>query len=115
MDPEFYELMPNTIAVKRYTGEDSFGNNTYGTSANFLCRIDDHQRQLGGGASRSGTMVQASSLTTTIYTDYTTPPFTVRDHITLPDGSTPSITNVQVEYDEVGPHHQVITCEDTRE
>lgn len=115
IDPEFLELMPSYVFIARYTGEDAWGNNTFAAAESIRCRIDASTVDSGGGALRSGTVVVPTRQTNTIYTDYTEPPFTVRDKITLPDGRTPRITSVNTEYDERGPHHQVITCEETRE
>lgn len=115
IDPEFFELMPSTITVERYSGEDAYGNNTYLAPEFHRCRIDNYNLASGGGAVRSGTVITPVRVVTTIITDYTEPPFTVRDRITLPDGRSPTITSAVVEYDEVGPYHQTITCEETRE
>jgi hypothetical protein len=115
IDPEYLELMPSYVMIARYLGEDAWGNNTFGAAESIRCRIDSSALASGGGPVRGGTVVTPARQTNTIYADYTEPPFTVRDKITMPDLRTPRITSVNVEYDERGPHHQVIVCEETRE
>jgi hypothetical protein len=114
IDPEFYELMPSLILVRRYQGKDGFGNSLFGAAESIRCRIDNNARNMGN-THRGGTTVSSTSLTTTIYCDYTTPPFTIRDKLTMPDGSQPNISSAVVHNDENGPYHQVLTCETTRE
>ena len=114
-DPEFLELMTQEVVIARYTGEDSYGNNTYDTAFLYRCRIDTYNNASGGGPWRGGTVATPTRVTTNVILQYVTPVFTVRDKVTLPDGRTPTITNVAVEYDEDGPHHIVLSCEETRE
>lgn len=108
MEQELYELLASQVTFNRYTSEDTYGNNTYGSNEVASCRIDSVDNRFGMATSQD----QQPSATVqeyTLITDITPTLFAVRDKATLPDGAITFVRNVRVEYDEVGPHHVVMT------
>lgn len=113
IDPAFLELMPTSIDIARFTGDDAYGNHTYGLPTTHRCRIDSRVRGVGGTRA-TGTVATKAVTTYIIYIDWVEPPYTPQDKLTMPDGSNPKITTVTMHYDERGPHHLVISAETDR-
>jgi hypothetical protein len=100
-DPEFLELMPDTITYRPKTTMDSYGRETYGDPVVIRCRIVGKPRLI---RNVEGDQVAVS---TTIYTGGA---FGIEadGEITMPDGSKPPIQAVYTYPDEEGPHHQEV-------
>lgn len=116
IDPEFYDLMPSTITIQRWTGEDSFGNNTYGTGEVIEhVRIEMDQRQMATTLKWQGTAMASTRQLATVIMDYIDPPYGAGDLVTLPNGNAVRIFNAEVHYDERGPYYQQLTLENNQE
>lgn len=97
LDAGFLELLTHTVTLKRLTGEDSVGNNTYGADEVIPCFItelnvnfapnDTQNRQRVGPATGSR-----------IITDYES--IMVGDRIVMPDGQVTTVIGAQTLRDE---------------
>lgn len=108
-ETDFDALMVDTVQRAPYTGQNEFGEATYGPAAPVQCRVVRKPRVLhrsGVGAAVSGAVQEVVS-TATVYCSGV-PEWTGQDQITLPDGSTPLILQVDTYPDEDGLHHQVV-------
>lgn len=107
MEADFFELMPNIITIARWSSDDAHGNPTYATGVEVRCRLEN--RRIDRGSGRQGdTFSGIDRNSWIIYTDYISPPWGVKDKATF-DSVTVYIQDVDIEYDEVGPHHLVLT------
>lgn len=106
MEAELLDLMPASVTVKPFTGQDQFTNPTFGAAIAYQCRVsikDEYVRSKDGReiAARGRVYIPVTSAAT----------FTTRDQITMPAGyvpANPPILDVQPEQDETGVHHVVL-------
>lgn len=112
-DPEFLEMMPHTVQIAPWTGNDKFGKPTFGADVAYRCRI------VGKGLAIRQTQREELAAIFTVYVHAGAATITSRDRLTLPaDGAftgpagstTPAIFTVAKETDEDGHHHTVIAC-----
>lgn len=109
MEAAFLELMPATINISRLSSEDQYGNNTYGSATEVRARPEQHMMERGRGQVPPDAFDDTPRSEWTFYVDYVTPEWSVQDKIVY--GSyTLYITSVDIEYDEDGPHHLVLTA-----
>jgi len=95
---DFLDMMPATIIHSPFVSRDSYGQPTYGSSTNYRARIvykDTIIRGVDGSelVSRQQCWVNG------------TPSIRPTDKVTLPDGTSPPIFNVEKFSDESGDHH----------
>lgn len=102
-------LLDQTVTRKTATGIGLRGNTTYSTATTtYAARVEGHQHvviDVAGKEVVAKTVVYVGTTTTG-----GTPAFTVRDQITLPDGTTPVILSIDTVRDESGVHHQAVHC-----
>jgi hypothetical protein len=106
-ETEFDELLTETVTRQPYTGQDKYGQATFGSAENVQCRIVQRPeivRQAGGESTGVMREVVAKAR---IYCR-AVPGWGLRDRVTLPDGSQPVILEVHTYPDEDGEHHQVV-------
>lgn len=53
LDADFLELLTHTVTWKAYTGEDQWGNNTYGADASVKCYITEVNRDFAPNDTQS--------------------------------------------------------------
>lgn len=110
MEPEFLDLMPATVQVRRRTGTDQFGNPAYTDPVAWRCRIDKARRRVGEAT--AGVIQWRTVIDESLIGPYVDPPWDVGDQITMPTGSVVTVgnpTDVTTMWDETGPHHLVVS------
>lgn len=96
------EFFVDEITIEPYTGQDVFGDETYGTAATYACRMKGKHKtvRLQTGEEKVST-VQAVLNSVAGATN--------QDRVTLParfKPNSPPIMAVEVSTDENGPHHE---------
>lgn len=107
MDPQFLPLLTSECTYSQYDSTDTFGNNVYAVGVLFKARIDRRFNRKGGGEINAQRPNHPSA-------DYTLiceviDGMTVRNKVTLPTGEVTYVRDVDIVYDENGPHHMVIS------
>lgn len=99
MEPEFLELMTQTITRKPSASMDGYGGRTYGAPLQHPCHIDGQTVEVTGP---DGNVVTADGQ---LWAPHI-PDASTSDIITLP-GETRArkLITVKTVYDEAGPHH----------
>lgn len=99
---KFLRLMPSTIQESALVGFDNHGDPSYSTSAtSYRCLINQKPTVVRNSM---GEEVVA------MYTAYvaSTTPLPATSLYTFPNGDTPALQSVTVNYDEDGVHHNVL-------
>lgn len=101
MIDEFLDMMPRSVSIQPYTGQNGDGEPTHGAVADYRARVEGRIRYI--------TTVDGSDRVPVrrVYVA-ATGGITVKDKITLPDGTSPPIVAVAIVDDEAGPHHIVV-------
>jgi Flp pilus assembly secretin CpaC len=103
IEARFLDLMPSTVTIFTQTAKDAYGKQTFpATGTAVRCRVVPEDRVMRTG---EGKEVVASAR---IYC-YGTPTVTTDSKVLLPDGSEATVLAVQVQNDQSGAHHTVIT------
>jgi hypothetical protein len=99
--------MVDEVTRKAYTGQDDYGQPTFGNAVTVQCRVVYKPEiiKLRGRGEASGTTREVLA-SARVYCPVTG--WGLRDQITLPDGSKPPILKVPTYSDEDGPHHEVV-------
>jgi len=87
IDPALQALCPNTITISPWSSADSYGKANYGTAVSHTCllvRTPTMIRTVTGQEKVSMAQIYLTSA----------PGTSVKDRVTLPDGSTPVIMHV---------------------
>jgi len=101
IDRQLLTFMPHTVTIAPYTAKNNYGEDTYTATRNASAYVEpDKQLQ-------EGTQIDQETRSKTAYISDTT--ITLRDKITLPDGSTPKITSVTIHTEVAGLEHTVVT------
>lgn len=99
MEPEFLELMTQTITRRPSASIDSYGARTYGPPSQHPCHIDGATTEVIGP---DGNTITADGQ---LWMPHA-PDAATSDTITLPGETKPrKIITVKTVYDETGPHH----------
>ena len=104
LNPELLDLMPHTVTVAPWTGQDKNTVPTYGAVVSYQARITGRVRMV---RTTSG---QDAVSTRTIYLG-SAPALSPKDKLTLPAGEvpvSPPILAIARVADEDGPHHTVV-------
>lgn len=101
MSFDFLDMMPQTVIVAPYTGQNGDGEPTHGAGVSYPARVEGRIRYV---ATRDG----ADRIAVRRVYLGTTASINVKDKITLPDGTSPPIIAVSPVDDEEGPHHVVV-------
>lgn len=103
LDPAFLDLMPSTVTIYPQSSRDAYGKQSFsGTGTDVRCRVVPDVRMT---VTETGREVVAAGRVIC----YGTPTVTTNSRLVLPDGSDAVILSVQVQNDEDGAHHTVIT------
>lgn len=93
---DWLDLMPATVKIERLTGRDRAGGPSYGPPSTYRARVNFKSHFVRGA---NGELVSARGTAWLATVD----PITVRDRITLSDGTTPPMLVVNQESDESAP------------
>lgn len=99
LDADFLSMLETTVTLKRNTGHDQWGNETYDVDQSIQCYImpsdeslgggDNHEREDGERVVRSDLIIDALDVK-------------VKDKITLPGAIVTYVVGVQTYSDELG-------------
>lgn len=103
LDPTFLDLMPSTVTIYAQSSRDAYGKQTFAASGTEVrCRVVPEIKVIQTPDARD--VVAAGRVIC-----YGTPTVTTNSRLRLPDGSDAIVLAVQVQNDEEGPHHTVVT------
>lgn len=103
IETAFLDLMPSTVTIYSESSRDAYGKQSFSASGTAVrCRVVPESRAT---RTRDGREVTSSGR---VYC-YGTPTVSVDSRLTLPDGSDAIVLAVQVQNDQSGAHHTVIT------
>ncbi len=106
MDREFRAMLPHRIILRRFLGEDEWGNNTYGVDEVIPALIEDDASALAPPATQSRQPSSMVATTNTLLTDS----IGIKVNDKIVKGVTEfTVTNVTTGHDETGPVYQTIT------
>lgn len=105
MDPALLDMLTDTVTHEPYTGQNAYGVPQYGSPVQLPARV----------AYRVATLTNAQgqerTSQTTVYLNGDVE-VSVRDRLTLPDGSKPAIQNIYSPSDPLNPgvpdHHEIM-------
>jgi hypothetical protein len=102
MEPALLALLTETIQHRAYTGQDRYGKPTYAAPVTRPARLEYRVSTLTDAQGQERT----SMITVFCHGDF---PITLRDHITLDDGTSPAIQAVYSPRDLDGSvhHHEI--------
>lgn len=100
LDRQLLTFMPHTVTIAPYTAKNNYGEDTY-TATRTAAAYVEPDKQL-----QDGTQTDQETRSKTAYINDTT--ITLRDRITLPDGSTPNIVSVATHTEVAGLEHSVV-------
>lgn len=101
IDRQLLTFMPHTVTIAPYSSKNNYGEDTY-TSTRTASAYVEPDKQL-----QDGTQVDQETRSKTAYIADTT--ITLRDKITLPDGSAPNIASIAIHTEVAGLEHTVVT------
>lgn len=108
IEAAFLDLMPSTVTIYAEASRDAYGKATFsGTGTDVRCRVVPESRMTRTGDGRE--VVSAGR----VYC-YGVPTVDVDSRLVLPDGTTAIVLAVQVQNDETGAHHTVVTFGEVR-
>lgn len=103
LDPSFLDLMPSTVTIYAQSSRDAYGKQSFSaTGTPVRCRVVPENRVMRTPDARE--VVTAGRVIC-----YGTPTVDTNCRLVLPDGSDAIVLAVQVQNDEQGAHHTVIT------
>ena len=101
IDKQLSGFMPHTVTIAPYTAKNNYGEDTYTTTRTASAYVEPSQNvSLGTQINEELRSKQAYIADTSI---------TIRDKITLPDGSTPEISSIAVHDEVLGLEHTIVT------
>ena len=109
MDSQWYEMFTTGITLERAATADSYGNAGYAAAESISGRIEPISEDIGGGVSGIGMEPHDPSISVRVITECLDTPITIRAKVTLPAGEVMYVREVTTHYDEVGPHHTVLS------
>lgn len=95
---DFLDMMPRTVTIEPFLGRDQYTKPTYGAGVDYKARLQDRFQMVRNA---EGEQVVARGIAYIACTAAVS----VKDRITLPDGSQPIILSADNEDDETGAHH----------
>ena len=105
---EFDEFYNDEVVRTPYTGQDGYGQPSFGNGVTHLCRVvhKPQMLRLQGSGEAQGTLREVVSKAQIFSKSIVG--WGLRDQVTLPDGSQPKILQIVTYPDETGPHHEVV-------
>lgn len=101
IDKQLSGFMPHTVTIAPYTVKNNYGEDTYTTTRTASAYVEPSQNiTVGNQINEELRSKQAFIADISI---------TLRDKITLPDGSTPEISSIAVHDEVVGLEHTIVT------
>lgn len=112
LDADFHAMLETTFSLERYTGQDTFGNNTYGSSED-IQGIQQSSNEVFAPGPVEGRAIGQPYTEVELLTDFYG--IKVRDKITPPDLGIPVyVTKVTTHQDETGEDlYQELTASTT--
>lgn len=101
IDKQLSGFMPHTVTIAPYTAKNNYGEDTYTTTRTASAYVEPSQNVL------LGTQINEELRSKQAYIADTS--ITIRDKITLPDGSTPEISSIAVHDEVLGLEHTIVT------
>ena len=101
IDKQLSAFMPHTVTIAPYTAKNNYGEDTYTSTRTAPAYVEPSQNVVMGN--QSSEEIGSKQ----VYISDTT--ITLRDKITLPDGSTPKISSIAVHTEVLGLEHTVVT------
>ena len=95
----FLTMMPSTVTISGRTAHSNHGVPTYSTGTSYRARVVNKPKFIRQDANHT------IAIQTEVWLASTGGTITVDDRITLPDGSTPPILQVERFGDSQGEHH----------
>jgi hypothetical protein len=107
-ETEFEEFYTDEVIRQHYTGQDGYGQPSHGSAITHFCRVV-HKPQIirQGGTGESQDTVRELVSTSQIYSKADVG-WDLRDKVTLADGTSPKILQINNYPDENGLHHTVV-------
>lgn len=104
IDPALQALCPNTVTIAPWSSADSYGKPTYGTAVTHTCLLVKMPRMVRTVTGQERVSTAQVYLTSA-------PGTSVKDRVTLPDGTTPVIMHVDTyPSDTVTSYFEVLYC-----
>jgi len=101
IDKQLSGFMPHTVTIASFASKNNYGEDTYTTTRTASAYVEPNQNiSMGNQINEESRPKQAFIADTSI---------TLRDKITLPDGSTPEISNISVHTEVIGLEHTVVS------
>ena len=101
IDPQLTAFFPHTVTIAPFSARGNYGEESFGSTRTANAYVEP-RRQLNQGDS-----VNEETRPTTAYISDTS--ITLRDKITLPDGTTPEISTIEIHDVVTGLEHTVVT------
>jgi hypothetical protein len=100
LDKQLSSFMPHTVTIAPYSAKNNYGEETYGATRTASAYVEPDTQVV------SSSTIDEETRSKTAYIADTS--ITLRDRITLPDGSTPEIASVATHTYVVGLEHTMV-------
>lgn len=100
IDPQLSSFMPHTVTIAPYSSKNNYGENQTGTARTARAYVEPNKTLTSDNDS------ETEHRPTTAYIADTS--ITLRDTITLPDGTSPQIASIEIHTEVVGLEHTVV-------
>ena len=100
LDPQLSSFMPHTVTIAPYSSKNNYGENQTGTTRTARAYVEPNKTLT------ESTDSSVEHRPTTAYIADTS--ITLRDKITLPDGTTPQIASIMIHTEVAGLEHTVV-------
>lgn len=101
IEADFLELMTQTATREAFSAYNTYAEATYSAGVSVNCRVVNKPRMVRNAEGKD--VISNAQVWC-----YGTPGFSVKDRLTLPDGTQPVIIQVGKFPDENGNHHEVV-------
>lgn len=101
IDRQLLSFMPHTVTIAPYTAKNNYGEDTFTTTRTASAYVEPTQVLTVGNTISEETRPKRAYISDTS--------ITLRDKITLPDGSTPEISTVDIHTEVAGLEHTIVT------
>jgi hypothetical protein len=101
IDSQLLTFMPHTVTIESFTAKNNYGEDTWGASRTAAAYVEPRK------VLADSTTIDQETRPLTAYISDTS--ITLRDRITLPDGSKPQIASVETHIEVLGLEHCVVT------